>query len=154
MPIDLTLFLNTSERCIKRHKKDRRIFLLDFRINGKRYRKIIKVGNKNNHIRTNVVKARLRLEEIKDKIREEIPMEGVTLNRLFDEFMKEKKQTAWNQKKRDNFDLYIGNSSLPHFKKESTRDHTKTRKLYVITAPINNIHPKRLHTLPPHAEKS
>jgi len=130
MAIDYSQFTKTKERCIRRNKKDRRYFLLDFRVNGKRYRKIVKVGTKDAHPKTNLVKARLLLEELKDKLRNELPSHTLTLNQLFYEYMKDRKNTAWNNKKTDNYNLYIGDSGLPHSKPASTRDHTRTRKLY------------------------
>jgi len=133
MPISQNDFSKTVERCIKRHKKDKRIFLLDFRVNGKRYRKIIKVGAKDSHLRSNLVKARLYLEEFKEKLRGEISIHTYTLDQLFFEYMQNKKMTAWNNKKKDNYDLYIGNSGLNSIKSASSRDHSKTKKLYMAT---------------------
>lgn len=151
MAIDYNQFIKTKERCIRRNKKDRRCFLLDFRVNGKRYRKIVKVGTKDAHPKTNLVKARLLLEELKEKLRNELPSHTLTLNQLFYEYMKDKKSTAWNNKKRDNYDLYIGDSGLPHSKPVSTKDNTQTRKLYVASKighmKITNIKPMHIEKI-------
>lgn len=133
MAINYEQFKKTSERCIRRHKKDKRCYLFDFRVNGKRYRKIVQVGSKDAHPKSNLVKARLLLEEIKEKLLHNAPLHTFTLDKLFYEYMKDKKVSAWNNKKRDIYDLYIGNSGLEHTKQTSTRDHTKVRKLYAAT---------------------
>jgi len=133
MAINYEQFKKTSERCIRRHKKDKRCYLLDFRVNSKRYRKIVQVGSKDAHPKSNLVKARLLLEEIKEKLLNDTPLHTFTLDKLFYEYMKDKKATAWNSKKRDIYDLHIGTSGLEHIKQTSTRDHTKVRKLYAST---------------------
>lgn len=130
MAIDYSVYVKTKEFCIKKHKRDKRLFLFDFRVNGKRYRKIFKLITVDDKPRVNLVEARLKLEELKEKLRNNNEHIKITLNQLFYNYMKYKSKTDWNQKKIDNFDLYIGESGIEHTKPVSTRNYSKTRKLY------------------------
>ena len=133
MPIDYTLYQKTREKCIKNHRKDKRLFLFDFRVNAKRYRHIYRLQELLKKPKDNLAKARVALEELKMKLKDEKQIDKITLNQLFYNYMINKPKTDWNQKKRDNFDLYIGESKLEHIKRVSTRNHEKVRKLYLRT---------------------
>ena len=65
MAIDYSVYVKTKECCIKKHKRDKRFFLFDFRINGKRSRKIFKLITADDKPSVNLVEARLKLAELK-----------------------------------------------------------------------------------------
>ena len=100
MAINLKDYKTTKEQNIKVHKKDTRLFLFDFRINNKRYRKNFKV-KATNHTPSQMLKtARTQLDKMKDEIKNGIyGNDLVTLDNLFIEYMKTQPLSDWTHKK-------------------------------------------------------
>ena len=124
----------TKEQNIKVHKKDNRLFLFDFRINGKRYRKQYRV-KATNHTPLQMLKtARTQLDIMKDEIiNDRYGNDLIKLDKLFIEYMKTQPVKAWTHKKTHVYDLYIGNSELSNISKEPTKDIIKKRESFNIT---------------------
>ena len=121
MAINTNDYKSTKEQNIKVHKKNNRLFLFDFRINHKGYRKNFKV-KATNHTPSQMLKtARTELDNIKDEI-----INGtygnnlIKLDNLFINYMKTQPLTDWTHKKKHIYDLYIGNSQLSNITKEPT----------------------------------
>ena len=130
MAINASDYTQTKEKNIKLHKKDKRLFLFDFRIDGKRYRKSFKIKATNHSPRDNLKEARLKLEEIKEEIQNGYSLTRLRLDTLFITYMETQPQTDWTHKKKHIYDLYIGNSGLSNITKEPTPDLIAKRKLY------------------------
>ena len=131
MAINLKDYKTTKEQNIKVHKKDIRLFLFDFRINHKRYRKNFKV-KATNHTPSQMLKtARTQLDKMKDEIKNGIyGNDLVTLDNLFIEYMKTQPLSDWTHKKTHVYDLYLGNSNLSNITKEPTQATTNKRKSF------------------------
>ncbi len=130
MAINANDYIQTKEKNIKQHKKDKRLFLFDFRVDGKRHRKHFKVKATNHSPRDNLKEARLKLDSIKEDM-----LNGYTLNRLrlddlFVTYMDTQPQTDWTHKKKHIYDLYIGDSGLSNITKEPTADLIAKRQAY------------------------
>jgi len=134
MAINLKDYKTTKEQNIKVHKKDNRLFLFDFRINHKRYRKNFKV-RATNHTPSQMLKsARTQLDIMKDEIlNNTYGNDLITLDNLFIEYMKTQPLTDWTHKKTHIYDLYLGNSNLSNMTKEPTEAILNTRKSFNIT---------------------
>ena len=130
MAIDANDYTQTKEKNIKLHKKDKRLFLFDFRIDGKRYRKSFKVQATNHSPRDNLKEARLKLEEIKEEIQNGYSLKRLRLDALFVTYMDTQPNTDWTHKKKHIYDLYIGESGLSNITKEPTQDQIDKRKAY------------------------
>jgi integrase len=120
----------TREKNIKRHKRDNRLFLFDFRIYGKRYRKFYKVRATNHSPKDNLKEARLKLEEIKEEIANGYSLRKMRLDDLFRDYMEKQPDTAWTHKKAHIYDLYIGESGLSRITKKPTKEQERKRKAY------------------------
>lgn len=131
MAINIKEYKTTKETNIKVHKKDSRLFLFDFRINNKRYRKNFKV-KATNHTPSQMLKtARSQLDIIKDEIRNGTYGNNlITLDNLFIEYMKTQPLTDWTHKKTHIYDLYLGNSNLSNMTKEPTEAIINKRKSF------------------------
>ena len=70
MAINANDYIQTKEKNIKLHKKNKRLFLFDFRVDGKRHRKFFEVEATNHSPKENLEEARLQLINIKRKIKE------------------------------------------------------------------------------------
>jgi integrase len=134
MAINLKEYKTTKEQNIKVHKKDIRLFLFDFRINNKRYRKNFKV-KATNHTPSQMLKtARTQLDVMKDEIRNDTyGNDLITLDNLFIEYMKTQPLTDWTHKKTHIYDLYLGNSNLSNMTKEPTEAIINKRKSFNLT---------------------
>ncbi|WP_456392759.1 site-specific integrase [Nitratifractor sp.] len=130
MAIVASDYLQTRERNIKRHKKDPRLFLFDFRIQGKRYRKHYKVKATNHSARDNLKEARLKLEELKEEIENGYSLKRIRLDDLFKDYMETQPSTAWTHKKAHIYDLYIGDSGLSKITRAPTEEEERKRKSY------------------------
>jgi len=130
MAINANDYTQTKEKNIKLHKKDKRLFLFDFRIDGKRYRKSFKIKATNHSPRDNLKEARLKLEEIKEDMLNGHTLNRIRLNDLFITYMDTQPQTDWTHKKKHIYDLYIGESGLSNITKEPTADLIAKRKAY------------------------
>ncbi len=130
MAIDANDYTQTKEKNIKLHKKDKRLFLFDFRIDGKRYRKSYKVQATNHSPRDNLKEARLKLEEIKEEIQNGYSLKRLKLDALFVTYMDTQPNTDWTHKKKHIYDLYIGESGLSNITKEPTDEQIAKRKAY------------------------
>jgi integrase len=131
MAINLKEYKTTKEQNIKVHKKDIRLFLFDFRINNKRYRKNFKV-KATNHTPSQMLKtARTELDNIKDEIKNGTYGNSlIKLDMLFTEYMETQPLTDWTHKKKHIYDLYIGNSQLSNITKEPTPTLIKKRESF------------------------
>lgn len=168
MAINLDDYIQTKEKNIKLHKKDKRLFLFDFRIDGKRYRKSYKVKATNHSQKDNLKDARLHLEEVKDKLKNGYSSNNVTLDKLFIDYMSTQPQTDWTHKKKHIYDLYIGESGLSNITKEPTPELIAKRKSYskykIGAMKIDSIKPLHIekitskmateHNLSPRTQKS
>jgi len=132
MALNISDYTQTKEKNIKRHKKDKRLFLFDFRVDGKRYRKTYKVTAPNHTPRDNLKEARLKLEEIKEEIANGFTMRRVRVDDLFKDYMQTQPDTAWTHKKAHIYDLYIGNSGLSKITKTPTEEQIRKRKAYEV----------------------
>ncbi len=130
MAINASDYTHTKEKNIKLHKKDKRLFLFDFRIDGKRYRKYFKIRATNHSNKDNLKEARLKLEEIKEEIRDGYSLEKMKLDALFIAYMDTQPDTAWTHKKKHIYDLYIGESGLSNITQEPTAELVAKRKAY------------------------
>lgn len=130
MAIDANDYTQTKEKNIKLHKKDKRLFLFDFRVDGKRYRKSYKVKATNHSPKDNLKDARLNLEEFKEKLKNGYSSNNITLDKLFIDYMSTQPQTDWTHKKKHIYDLYIGESGLSNITKEPTPELIAKRKAY------------------------
>jgi len=130
MAIDANDYTQTKEKNIKLHKKDKHLFLFDFRIDGKRYRKSFKILATNHSPRDNLKEARLKLEEIKKEIHNGYTLKRLRLDDLFKIYMDTQPQTDWSHKKKHIYDLYIGDSGLSNITKEPTPALIAKRKAY------------------------
>ena len=113
MAINTSDYNPTKEKNIKVHKKDKRLFYFDFRINKRRYTKLFRI-TATNHSPSEMLKtARQELDSMKDEIKNgTFGNDRVKLNFLFKEYMKTQQQTKWTHKKQHIYDLYIGDSKL------------------------------------------
>ena len=134
MAINAKDYKTTKEQNIKVHKKDNKLFLFDFRINGKRYRKQYKV-KATNHTPSQMLKtARTQLDIMKDEIiNDRYGNDLIKLDNLFIDYIKTQPLTAWTHKKTHIYDLYIGNSELSNISKEPTKAIIKKRESFNIT---------------------
>ena len=134
MAINPKDYKTTKETNIKVHKKDTRLFLFDFRINHKRYRKNFKV-KATNHTPSQMLKtARTQLDIMKDEIKNDTyGNDLITLDNLFIEYMKTQPLTDWTHKKTHTYDLYLGNSKLSNMVKEPTEAIINKRKSFNLT---------------------
>lgn len=168
MAINSNDYTQTKEKNIKLHKKDKRLFLFDFRIDGKRYRKSYKVKATNHSPKDNLKDARLYLEELKEKLKNGYSSDNVTLDKLFIDYMSTQPQTDWSHKKKHIYDLYIGESGLSNITKEPTPELITKRKAYnkfkIGAMKIDSIKPMHIekitskmateHNLSPRTQKS
>ena len=69
MAINTSDYNPTKEKNIKVHKKDKRLFYFDFRINKKRYTKLFKITATNHSPSEMLKRARQELDFIKDEIK-------------------------------------------------------------------------------------
>jgi len=131
MAINLKDYKTTKEQNIKVHKKDSRLFLFDFRINNKRYRKNFKV-KATNHTPSQMLKtARTQLDIMKDEIKNGTYGNNlITLDNLFIEYMKTQPLSDWTHKKTHIYDLYLGNSNLSNMTKEPTEAIINKRRSF------------------------
>ncbi|WP_415406974.1 tyrosine-type recombinase/integrase [Sulfurovum sp. CS9] len=107
MAIDMTDYIQTKEKNIKKHKKDRLLFLFDFRIYGKRYRRFYRSKAVSQTAADLLKGARVELERQKELIRSgDIPI-NLNVGKLFEKYMKTQPDTPWSKKKQSFFDLYI-----------------------------------------------
>ena len=132
MAINTNDYTQTKEKNIKLHKKDKRLFLFDFRIDGKRYRKTFKIQAINRSPRDNLKEARHKLEEIKEEIQNGYTLKRLRLDDLFITYMDTQPNTDWTHKKKHIYDLYIGESGLSNITKEPTADLLAKRKAYKV----------------------
>jgi integrase len=168
MAIDANDYVQTKEKNIKLHKKDKRLFLFDFRIDGKRYRESFRVKATNHSPKDNLKNARLYLEELKENLKNGYSSSSVTLDKLFIDYMSTQPQTDWTHKKKHIYDLYIGESGLSNITKEPTPELVAKRKAYnkfkIGFMKIDNIRPLHIekitsrmateHNLSPRTQKS
>ena len=168
MAIDANDYVQTKEKNIKLHKKDKRLFLFDFRVDGKRYRKSYKVKAANHSPKDNLKDARLYLEEFKEKLKNGYSSNNITLDKLFIDYMSTQPQTDWTHKKKHIYDLYIGESGLSNITKEPTPELIAKRKAYdkfkIGSMKIDSIRPLHIekitskmateHNLSPRTQKS
>ena len=69
MAIKINDYRQTEEKNIKQYKENKKQFLFDFRINGKRYRKIYKIKEENQSFKEDLQEAKSKLEEFKEEIK-------------------------------------------------------------------------------------
>lgn len=69
MAIKINEYKQTNEKNIKQHKEKKKQFLFDFRIDGKRYRKIYKIANKKQHYTKDIQEVKRKLLAFKEEIR-------------------------------------------------------------------------------------
>jgi len=106
----------------KNYSKDKPTkFLFDFTCSKKRYRKVITIDNPLWDKRTRINEAKRKLQEFKEEIRQnKKPDENITINQLFNLYIKNRPDTKWNNKKRYYYDKYIkdvlGNKKVAHLK--------------------------------------
>ena len=131
MAINENEYTKTKETSIRVHKKDKRLFLFDFRINHKRYRRNYTI-KATNHTPSQMLKtARTELDNMKDEI-----INGtygnnlIKLDNLFIDYMKTQPLTDWTHKKAHIYDLYIGNSNLSNISKKPTSSIIKKRESF------------------------
>jgi len=130
MAINANDYIQTKEKNIKQHKKDKRLFLFDFRVDGKRHRKHFKVKATNHSPRDNLKEARLKLDSIKEDMQNGYTLNRLRLDDLFVTYMDTQPQTDWTHKKKHIYDLYIGDSGLSNITKEPTADLIAKRQAY------------------------
>ena len=130
MAINANDYIQTKEKNIKLHKKDKRLFLFDFRVDGKRHRKHFKVKATNHSPRDNLKEARLKLDSIKEDMQNGYTLNRLKLDDLFIAYMDTQPQTDWTHKKKHIYDLYIGDSGLSNITKEPTADLIAKRQAY------------------------
>lgn len=107
MAIDMTDYIQTKEKNIKKHKRDKLLFLFDFRIYGKRYRRFYRSRAVSHTPKDLLTSARIELERQKEVIRSgDIPV-VMNIGKLFEKYMKTQPDTPWSKKKQSFFDLYI-----------------------------------------------
>ncbi len=83
-------------------------FLIDFTYQRKRYRKVITIDNPLWDKRTRINEAKKRLQKYKEQVVQgKRPNEKITIERLFDLYIKNQPDTAWNRKKADYFRQYV-----------------------------------------------
>lgn len=130
MAIKISDYKPTKAKNIKVHKKDKRLFLFDFRIDGKRYREHYKYKQPS-HTPADMLKEAVKeLDKVKDKKRNGEDFYNKTLDELFIKYMETQPQTDWTHKKKHVYDLYIGNSQLSNMTKEPTEEIKAKRKAY------------------------
>lgn len=130
MAININDYIQTKEKNIKVSKKDKRLFLFDFRIDGKRHRKYFKVKATNQNPRDMLKTARLELEAMKEDMFNGYTFKRLKLDDLFIVYMDTQPQTDWTHKKKHIYDLYIGDSGLSNITKEPTADLMSKRQEY------------------------
>jgi len=129
MAIKASDYIKTRERNIKRHKKNERLYLFDFRIDGKRYRKQYKIKATNHTSKDNLKEARLKLDEFKEEIENGHTLKRLRLDELFSLYMQTQPTTNWSDKKIRIYDLYIGDNAN-HKEKKLTDSEVKKRDDY------------------------
>lgn len=130
MAINASDYIQTKEKNIKLHKKNKRLFLFDFRVDGKRHRKFYEVEATNHSPKENLEEARTELIKLKKKIKEGDVTQKSTLDELFVRYMENEPLTDWTHKKKHIYDLYIGNSELSNITKEPTKELLEKRVKY------------------------
>jgi len=93
----------------KNYSKDKPTkFLIDFTYQRKRYRKVITIDNPLWDKRTRINEAKKRLQEYKEQVVQgKRPNEKITIEQLFDLYIKNQPDTDWNRKKPQIFERYI-----------------------------------------------
>ena len=107
---------------IKIHKKDNSKFLFDFRLNNKRYRKVIKIQATNWTKRDYIKEAKIRLSQMMNEIEQGYnPNDKIKFNQLFELYCETiDTSTAWNKKKIQIYEYRIkpaiGNKQVKNIK--------------------------------------
>jgi len=157
MAINANDYIQTKEKNIKLHKKNKRLFLFDFRVDGKRHRKFYEVEATNHSPKENLEKARTELDKLKKKIKEGDVTLKSTLDTLFVRYMENEPLTDWTHKKKHIYDLYIGNSGLSNITKEPTKELLAKRAKYdevkIGAMQISAIKPMHIEKIISHMEK-
>ena len=107
MAINTADYIQTKEKNIKKHKKDKLLFLFDFRIDGKRYRRFFKSKAFAQTPKDLLRVARIELERQKEMIRSGDISEDMTVGQLFEMYMKVQPDSDWNKKKKSFYNLYM-----------------------------------------------
>jgi len=112
--------------CLKIDTKNNRRFLFDFRVDGKRYRKLYYVKAANHNKRDNIDEASAALTKYRKEIKNGISVQCAALDEYFYKFMSTKTRSVWNEKLIRYYNLYIGNCNL--YGIEATSDTKLIRK--------------------------
>jgi len=107
MAIDYTEYIQTKEKNIKVHKKNRLKFLFDFRIDNKRYRRFFISEAIASTPKDLLSLARMELEKQKRMIRSGDIDIRMNVSKLYELYESKNKDSEWEDKKRRLFDLYI-----------------------------------------------
>jgi len=167
MAINANDYIQTKEKNIKLHKKNKRLFLFDFRVDGKRRRKFYEVEATNHSPKENLEEARTELIKLKKKIKKGDTTHKSKLDELFIRYMENEPLTDWTHKKKHIYDLYIGDSGLSNISKEPTKEllakrakYDKVKIGYMQTSTIKPMHIEKiispldnLHNLSPRTQK-
>ena len=157
MAINANDYIQTKEKNIKLHKKNKRLFLFDFRVDGKRHRKFFEVEATNHSPKENLEEARTELSKLKKKIKEGDVTQKSTLDELFVRYIENEPLTDWTHKKKHIYDLYIGNSGLCNITKEPTKEllakRVKYDKVKIGGMQISTIKPMHIEKIISHMEK-
>ena len=107
MAIDQSEYIQTKEKNIKVHKKNKLKFLFDFRVDGKRYRRFFISEAIASTPKDLLSSARIELEKQKKMIRSGEVDIKMNVSKLYDLYESKNKESEWEDKKRRFFDLYI-----------------------------------------------
>jgi len=107
MAIDHNEYIQTKEKNIKVHKKNRLKFLFDFRIDNKRYRRFFVSEAISSTPKDLLSSARVVLEKQKKMIRNGDVDVHINVSKLYDLYESKNKKTEWEDKKKRFFELYI-----------------------------------------------
>jgi len=151
MAINANDYIQTKEKNIKLHKKNKRLFLFDFRVDGKRRRKFYEVEATNHSPKENLEEARTELIKLKKKIKKGDTTHKSKLDELFIRYMENEPLTDWTHKKKHIYDLYIGDSGLSNISKEPTKEllakrakYDKVKIGYMQTSTIKPMHIEKI----------
>ena len=143
-----------NETNLKIHKSDNTKFVFDFRIDDKRYRKSFKIKanatgwNK----KTCIDEAKKELLKFKESLEDGYSSKDINLDKLFEQYNENLKDTNWKTIKESTYNRYIGNYKNVHTRdiKKLTKEELQRKKVL----DKNKIGSKKINKiLPTHIQK-